>query len=138
MTDEAVQSFFDSYVDAFNRNDVDAVMKQWTFPATISIPAATHVLDGAAFQKNTQALCDFYRRQGMVEARKRVSSIHHLGPNVANVTTEDVLYDADGKPIASWQHGYVLRETDGRIHALMAVADGEIEAWAARGTPLGS
>ncbi|HVQ07318.1 MAG TPA: hypothetical protein VMS43_02680 [Allosphingosinicella sp.] len=138
MTSEAIQTFFDHYVDAFSRRDIDAVMSLWTFPATITTPAGSFVFDEPAFRTNTEALCRFYDRQGTVEARKRVSGIHELSPAVATVTTEDELYDEEGSLIAAWRHGYVLRETAQGIRAIVAVADAEIEGWAARGTPLGS
>ena len=39
-----------------------------------------------------------------------------------------------GVEIAGWQAAYVLQRVSGDWRAVMAVADGETEAWAARGT----
>jgi len=49
----------------------------------------------------------------------------------------DVMSTANGDEIASWQAAYVLQRVNGAWKAVMAVADGETDAWAARGTPLG-
>ena len=49
----------------------------------------------------------------------------------------DAMFTEDGTEIAYWQAAYVLQRVDGVWKAVMAVADGETEAWAARGTPLG-
>ena len=138
MTAEAIHAYFRDYVGAFSRGDVDAVVGLWRFPATISTRERTVAFDEPGFRKNVEALCSFYRRQGMAEARKTVSASLHLAPNVASVTTEDSLLDGTGNLIAAWSHGYLLREDEDGIHAIAAIADGEVEAWAARGTPLGS
>ena len=138
MTKQALDSFFRDYVNAFNRSDAAGIAEQCAFPATITVPSGTHVFDEAAFCKNVRALCDFYRRQGVAKASKRVTSVQPLSANVASVTTEDALFDERGQMIASWQHGYLLRQDQGKIRAFAAIADGEIAAWAARGTPLGS
>jgi hypothetical protein len=136
MTAEAIHAFFQRYVRAFVRGDVDGVVGCWGFPATISMPAGAVILDEPTFRKNTEALCGFYSRQGMADARVKVSGIHPLGRNVAGVTTDYDLYDSAGGLVAAWRNAYLLREGDGAIHAVVAVADAEIEAWAERGTPL--
>ena len=138
MTAEAIEAYFGDYARAFSRCDVDAVVGLWRFPATVSTGDRITVFDEAGFRKNVEALCDFYRRQGMAEARKTISGSHHFSSAVAAVTTEDALYDRAGGPIAAWSHFYLLRESEAGIRAITAVADAEVEAWAARGTPLGS
>ena len=49
----------------------------------------------------------------------------------------DRMLDATGAVIAEWQASYVLQRVAGTWKAVMAVADGEVDAWTARGTPLG-
>lgn len=138
MTAGAIDAYFRDYVGAFSRGDVDALVGLWRFPATISTRERTVVFDEPGFRKNVEALCGFYRLQGMAEARKTASGSHYLQPDVASVTTEDALLDGAGNLIAAWSHAYLLREDEDGIHAIAAIADGEVEAWAARGTPLGS
>jgi hypothetical protein len=138
MTAEAIEAYFGDYVRAFSRCDVDALVGLWRFPATISTRDRTVVFDEPGFRKNVEALCAFYRRQGMAETRKTISGSHHFGSAVASVTTEDALYDRAGNLIAAWSHFYLLREGEDGIRAISAVADSEVEVWAARGTPLGS
>lgn len=133
-----VEAFLQTYVDAFVREDVEAVVACWQFPAIISTPAATVVLDEPMFRKNTATLFRFYRDQGMADATSLLSGFQSLGAKVASVTVDYELRDRAGTVVAAWRNGYLLREAGGAIHAIAAVADAELEAWAARGTPLGA
>jgi hypothetical protein len=67
----------------------------------------------------------------------RVLRVDPAGERVAMVTTGDDLLDAEGRIIARWKHVYLLRETADGLRAIAAVADDEISAWTAKGTPLG-
>jgi hypothetical protein len=137
VTAAAIREYFRGYAEAFGRGDVGAIVGLWRFPATVSTRERDVAFDEPAFRRNVEALCEFYRRQGVAQARKTVSASHFFGPEVAAVTTEDSLHDAAGGLIAAWSHFYLLRETGDGIRAFGAVADGEVAAWAARGTPLG-
>ena len=53
------------------------------------------------------------------------------------MTVEDAMLDPSGDVIATWQASYVMQKHAGDWKAIMAVADGEVRAWADRGTPLG-
>lgn len=61
-----------------------------------------------------------------------------VGEGVAVVTTLDELFDGAGEQIARWEHAYLVRETADGLRAVAAVADNEVKAWKARGTPLGN
>jgi hypothetical protein len=134
----AVTDFYDRYVDAFTRNDTDALVAAWSFPAAIAGPAGNAVFDAPAFRRNVEALFGFYRRQGVVRTTATVAALHPLGEGVVLSQTDYAMFDAAGALIAGWQTPYLLRQTGDGLHAFAAVADSEVAAWAARGTPLGS
>ena len=74
----------------------------------------------------------------MERAEKNLLTVNALYPGIVIVRTEDTLFDKDDVLITSWEHVYLLRQTGARWRAIAAIADGEIEAWEKRGTPLGS
>lgn len=131
------EGYFAAYVAAFSRRDVEALAALWTFPATIVARGRSACFEEAAFRANTERLCAFYARQGVAEARKAVLGAEALFPGLWLVRTADRMTDSGGGEIARWEHAYLLAETEEGLRALVAIADGEMEAWAARGTPLG-
>ena len=127
-----------SYVAAFNAGDADAIAAHWTFPALTTQAERSYAFKTAEhFVKNTQILLDFYEAQNVARVVRGLVSCHELHDGVAAMTASDVMYDAQGTEIASWQAAYVLQRIAGAWKAVMAVADGETAAWSARGTPLG-
>ncbi len=140
MSDADIAVFFSHYAAASTRGDVTTVVEAWSLPATISTAEHGPVVlaDSGAFRRNTDALCAFYAREGVTRAEKRVVSIQRLSATAASVIAAGTLSDASGRPVAMREHGYLVRSQDGRIAAFAAVADGEVAAWSARGTSLGS
>lgn len=137
--EQAIAAFFELYTSAFSRCDVNKISELWTFPAFITGESRSAVFDNAqSFEKNTTALCDFYKRQGMKRAHKTVLSAQALYPGVVLARTKDELFDEADELITQWEHTYLLRNTDDGWRALAAVADDEMQAWASRGTPLSS
>ncbi|MCR9223117.1 MAG: hypothetical protein NXH70_03515 [Hyphomonas sp.] len=127
-----------SYVDAFNEGDADAIAAHWTFPALTTQAERSYTFKSAEhFAKNTGILLGFYEAQGVQCVVRQLEACHVLHDGVASMTVSDVMYDADGAEIAGWQAAYVLQRVSGAWRAVMAVADGETDAWTARGTPLG-
>jgi len=131
-----IEAFFADYVDAFARWDVDAVCALWAPVSLFVMPHANAAMDAAAFRDNGVKLLDFYRRQGVARPEGRLLSCAELFPGVAEARMAYRLFDAAGAEIVAWEHVYMLRKAD-HWRAVLAVADGEIAAWAARGTPLG-
>jgi hypothetical protein len=140
VTGPEAQSFFDAYARAFTAKDVEAVADQWSFPCLITQQTgAFPFADRAAFTKNTSALQSFYDRQGVALALARVDKVNPLYEGVAAVTVYYTLSNSDAEPIAGWLTTYILRRGKDLVwRASYAVADGEITAWAERGTPLGA
>jgi len=132
------EHFFALYVAAFGRRDLDAISALWAFPATIIARGRSVCFDAAAFRANSAALCAFYDRQGMAEAQKTVLAAEALFPGLWLVRTADRMIDAQGREIAHWDHAYLLTETEGGPRAIVAMADGELDAWEKNGTPVGS
>jgi hypothetical protein len=139
MARKSVEDFFAAYAAAFSRLDVDGIVGLWSLSALITTAELSGCFaEREAFRRNTEALCAFYRAQGLSRAKKTVLRIHRLGDGVAAVTTRDELFDARGGRIARWQHAYMIRKTAEGLRTIAAVADAEMSAWKARGTPLGN
>lgn len=126
-----------SYVAAFSTFDVPAIARHWTFPATVVLWGKPGLLaDADAFITNTERLCGFYRAQGVAMAERSVREVLLLAPGSAAIQVDDVMRDSSGTQITGWSAGYLLCETGEGWRACSAVADGEMDAWATRGTPL--
>lgn len=138
MTAAQVNTFFQDYAAAFSRFDVDAVNDLWAYPAHIVGRGKRAALDAEQFRLNTAGLCAFYKYQGMAKATKRVLDFTPLTPSTACVRTADQILDAEGQTIIAWEHVYLLSDTDDGIKAVTALPDNELEAWRARGTPMGA
>ena len=140
MTDlqPELEAWCGSYVAAFSAYDAEAIGSHWTFPALITQSGRSIAFKSVEqFNKNTSALLGFYKAQNVEMAVRRV--LNHLPMNDETVamTVADEMLDPDGSVIVSWQAAYVLQRVDGSWKAVMALADGEVSAWATRGTPLG-
>ena len=135
MNRDAIEAFFQAYVQAFVRGDVDGVAACWRFPATVSTSKGDRVLSEADVRENVEMLVGFYRSQRMVDARSKVSAVKPLARDEVRVTAIYELYDEAGGLIASWPNDYVLREEDGAIHVAVSFAEAEEAAWAARDIP---
>lgn len=126
------------YIKAFMAFDGARIAQAWAFPATVSQSGRVFLFkDEAGFAGNTQKLCGFYERQGVVRAERAVLEVLALGPDTASMRVADVMYNKQGEVLARWEAGYTLVRKDAGWRAVFAVADGETESWAARGTPLG-
>jgi hypothetical protein len=133
-----IARFFDDYAEAFSRGDAAAVCALWAFPAFFVARGKRVALDEAAFRANTEAILAFYREQGMARADKRLLSADALFEGLWLARTGDRLLDGAERTIAEWEHIYLLSRTDSGLRAVAAMPDGELDAWDARGTPLGS
>jgi hypothetical protein len=130
--------FFAAYAEAFGRGDVDALCAMWAYPAYVAARGRRAALDAAGFRDNLVRLCAFYEAQGVASAEKRVVAEEALFPGLRLVRTADRLTGADGAEIAAWEHCYLLSDTSQGLRAVAAMPDGELDAWQARGTPMGS
>jgi hypothetical protein len=126
-----------SYVTAFCAYDVPAISAHWTFPATILVDGDPVALDSRTrFDRNTEKLCGFYRRQGVAHAERTLIGHMSMGEASAAIRVADRMVDTSGVEIVAWQAAYTLLRTPAGWRACLADAGGEMQAWAARGTPL--
>lgn len=140
MTDlrRDLEAWCHSYVTAFSAYDPEAIAAHWSFPALTTQAGKSYAFKSAEhFAKNTSLLLGFYRAQDVVKVERSVTDCHTLHRDAVSMTVADTMYASDGTAIVSWQAAYVLQRIDRQWKAVMAIADGETEAWAARGTPLG-
>lgn len=127
-----------SYVDAFNHEDTEKIAAHWTFPALTTQAGRSFTFKSAEhFAKNTAILLGFYRAQRVDRVQRQLLDCFPLYTDTVSMTVSDVMLTKDSVEIVRWQAAYVMQRIDGEWKAVMAVADGETEAWAARGTPLG-
>jgi ketosteroid isomerase-like protein len=137
MNQARLQAVFDAYSDAFMRQDADAITQSWSFPALISGPAGSLACDEASFRRNLTAMMGFYTRQGVATTSAKVVKVHPLADTVVAAHIDYAMAAADGTQIVRWDTAYLLRASGEALLKFAAISDGEIEAWAARGTPLG-
>lgn len=127
-----------SYVAAFNNQDAEVIAAHWTFPAVTTQAGRSYAFKSADhFAKNTEILLGFYRAQQVHRVERQVLDVLSLHQGAVSMTVADAMFTEDGTEIVQWQAAYVLQRIEGQWKAVMAVADGETDAWAARGTPLG-
>lgn len=138
MSLDEAQSFFDLYGDAFTRKDHETLADQWIFPCYITQQIGpAYFKDRESFVKNLGHLSAFYDAQGVAVAKGTVTEARAKYDGVIEALVDYTLNDAKNETIAAWLTTYVLRRTDDGWKACFAIADGEIDAWAARGTPIG-
>ena len=140
MTDlhEDLEAWCRSYVAAFESYDAEAIASHWTFPALTTQAGRSFTFKSAEhFAKNTGLLLGFYKAQAVESVERRVVDLLNMSADAVSMTVQDRMLRGDGQEIATWQAAYVLQRVDGAWKAVAAVADGEVDAWAARGTPLG-
>ena len=132
---DEIKAFFVSYVDAFARNDADALSELWDSVGLFPSPTGNFAMERPAFRDHCVALMDFYRKQGVIKPVGQLLSSVALFPNVAEARMAYRMLSQDDELIAEWEHVYILRRTD-RWRVSLTIADGEMAAWAARGAQL--
>lgn len=132
---EDVAEFFDTYADAFNREDAAALSDLWDAVGLFPSPTGNFALEPEAFRAHCVRLMEFYRRQGVVRADAHVQSATELFPNVVQARLAWQMRGHEDGLIAAWEHVYILRRSD-RWRVSLTIADGETAAWAAKGIRL--
>ncbi|MCR9269876.1 MAG: hypothetical protein NXH72_07825 [Hyphomonadaceae bacterium] len=127
-----------SYISAFMAWDAACIAAHWTFPALTTQAGKSFAFTSAEhFEKNTARLLSFYQNQNVQTVERKVDAVLPMSETAISLTVKDRMLDQHGAQIAGWTAAYILQRVDGRWKAVAAVADGEVAAWAARGTPLG-
>jgi hypothetical protein len=133
--DQEIAEFFSNYVDAFARNDADALSELWDKVGLFPSPTGNFIMDQQAFRAHCVMLFDFYRNQGVLWAVGNLLSAMELFPNVAQARMAYRMHGANDQLIAEWEHVYILRRSD-RWRVSLTIADGEMAAWTAKGALL--
>ena len=132
------ERLFADYARAFTRGSVRGISALWSFPAFLAARGKSAALDEAGFRANAEALIAFYSRVGVRHFEKRVIGVETLFEGLWLVRTADRTTDADGRSVAAWEHLYLVSLTAEGLRVAAAFPDGELDSWAANGTPLGS
>ena len=111
---DEIKAFFVSYVDAFARNDADALSELWDSVGLFPSPTGNFAMERQAFRDHCVALMDFYRKQGVIKPVGQLLSSVALFPNVAEARMAYRMLSQDDELIAEWEHVYILQI--GRAH----------------------
>ena len=138
MSLEETQAFFESYRDAFNRLDGNAVADLWHRSSGITdtdtdtdcdSAGATARLswwpDDAPMRANHIALCGVYRSQDYGRADFHLDHHVQMGPNHAFAHLHWTLKRGDGSLLQQFHTGYQLMRTAQGPRVLLAVAHQE-------------
>lgn len=132
MRHAEAQAFFESYRDAFNRLDGDAVADLWHTPSGIT---DNHGPDGAArltwwadeapMRANHRALCDVYAQADYGHAEFSITDHLALGANHALTQVDWTLRRRDASVLQRFATGYQLIRTGRGLRVLLCVAHAE-------------
>lgn len=132
---DEIAAFFVEYVDAFARNDADALSELWDTVGLFPSATGNFAMERRAFRDHCVTLMNFYRQQGVVRPEGDLLSATELFPNVAQACVAYRMHGEGNKLVAEWEHVYILRRSD-RWRVSLTIADGEMAAWAAKGAQL--
>ena len=134
-----INAWCQSYTTAFSAYDTSGISEHWAFPAVIYTPNGPLSLTSRErFDANTEALLGFYKQHGVARAVRELVDDLPFSDNAQAITVDDRMEMADCTVIVRWKAAYVLTRTPDGLKAVFADASGELAAWKARGTPLGS
>ena len=131
-TQDEIKAFFAGYIDAFARNDADALSELWDAVGLFPSPTGNFAMERKDFHAHLVTLMDFYRQQSVVRPEGELLSADELFPGVVQARMAYRMIGEGGDLVAEWDHVYILRRTD-RWRVSLTIADGEMAAWAARG-----
>jgi hypothetical protein len=133
--------FFDSYRDAFNRLDGDAVAKLWhscsgitdcPVAGDLAADRSDHVArltwwpDDEPMRANHRALCELYRQADYGRADFDLEAHTPMGPAHAFAHVHWTLRRRDGSLLQQFHTGYQLIKTANGPKVLLAVAHQEM------------
>ena len=129
-TQDEIKAFFDSYIDAFARNDADALSEAWDAVGLFPLPTGNFAMERKDFREHLLTLMDFYRQQGVVRPGGELVTVDALFPDVVQARMAYRMLGEGDVLVAAWEHVYILRRTD-RWRVSLTIADGEMAAWEA-------
>ncbi|MEO0712282.1 MAG: hypothetical protein AAFY37_00030 [Pseudomonadota bacterium] len=131
-----IKEFFETYLDAFAREDAGALSELWDEVGLFPSPTGNFSMERDAFRDHCGTLMDFYRQQGVATPSGVVLAAEVLFLNVAQARKAYRMLASYGTVVAAWEHVYILRKTEDRWRVSLTIADDEMAAWAAKGAHL--
>ena len=129
-TQDEIEAFFVGYVEAFARNDADALSEAWDAVGLFPLPTGNFAMERKDFRDHCVTLMDFYRQQGVVRPEGELVAVDELFPDVVQARMAYRMLGEGDALVAAWEHVYILRRTD-RWRVSLTIADGEMAAWEA-------
>lgn len=126
-----LETFFASYVEAFARDDAEALSQLWDPVGLFPLATGNFSMERPAFRAHCVKLMGFYRRQGVVKPVGKLLSATELFPNVAEARMAYQMLGEGDAVIAEWEHIYILRRHE-QWRVSLTIADGEMAAWGDR------
>lgn len=125
----SVQDFFDSYREAFESFDVDAIAGHFTFPLQIagdSDPVDLRCVDGRdEWLETLTMLLDLYRGFGVTTAAVLESTITSLSDRIAHAGMHWSLRNSSDEEVYDFHGVYTLVVVDGDFR-IAAIAHDEL------------
>ena len=124
-------AFFETYREAFNQLDGEAVADLWHRGSGIADSGAdglarlTWWTEDAPMRANHRALCELYRQGGYGRADFAIEQHVPMGPNHAFVHLRWTLQRGDGSLLQQFHTGYQLMRTARGLRVLLALAHQE-------------
>ena len=127
-----IEAFFASYIEAFEREDANALSELWEPVGLFPSPTGNFSMEREAFRDHCVSLMNFYREQGVAKPEGELLSVSELFPNVVEARVDYRMLGSKDDLIASWQHVYILRKGEA-WRVSLTIADGEMAAWSEKG-----
>jgi hypothetical protein len=132
LSQTETQHFFETYRDAFNRLDGDAVAGLWHASSGITDSLSadgtarlTWWPDEAPMRANHRALCEVYRQADYSRADFDLEQHVAMGPSHAFAYVRWTLRRSDGSVLQQFRTGYQLIRTAEGPRVLLAIAHQE-------------
>jgi hypothetical protein len=127
-----------AYAGAFQTGDMDSVLPIFAEPCVVHTRLSTSLyLKRADIGANNNRLLAFYRSQGVVRAEATILEVDPVHRHFVQLFVRYRLLDGAGEDVVSFTTVYGLKQDGERWVVHQVIAQDEIEAWTARGTPLG-
>jgi hypothetical protein len=127
------------YGSAFQTGDVDALLPVFAEPCVVQTRDFVAVYNKREdISANNNALLAFYRTQGVAKVDLQITEVDPLHRHFVMMQVRYQLLNAAGQEVVKFSTIYNFKHEGTRWLIHQIIAQDEVDAWAARGTPLGS
>ncbi len=122
------RAFLESYRYAFERFDLEDVLRHFAFPGLVVVDAGAVrqvPVQPKEWRKNVAGLLETYRKIGVAQIRVVRAECRELSPLLVLAEVEWSLRRADGQGIYDFHNLYVLGRVDGQLKICSAVSPDE-------------